>query len=70
LDQNEVASTIYVISGFVTVKNIAGKNTLVLPGEKISISTAQASDSELDLKIMKEDIDDIFKSSDWYRLNR
>lgn len=70
LDQNEVSSTIYVISGFVTVENIVGKNTLVLPGEKISISSTQASNTELDLKIMKENIDDIFKNSDWYILNK
>lgn len=70
LDQNEVSSTIYVLSGFVTVENLAGKNTLLLPGEKISISTSQASNTELDLKIMKEDIDDMFRNSDWYVLNK
>lgn len=70
LDQNEVSSTIYVLSGFVTVENLAGQNTLLLPGEKISIATSQASNTELDLKIMKEDIDDIFINSDWYILNK
>lgn len=70
MSQNEMASTIYVISGFVEVENLVGQNTLVLPWEKVSITTINASDADLDLKAQKEQIDDVFKNDDWYVLNR
>ncbi len=70
MSQNEMASTIYVISGFVEVENLVGQNTLVLPGEKVSITTINASNEDLDLKAQKEQIDDVFKNDDWYILNR
>ncbi len=70
MSQNEMASTIYVIAGFVEVENLVGQNTLVLPGEKVSITTINASNEDLDLKAQKEQIDDVFKNDDWYVLNR
>lgn len=70
MSQNEMASTVYVISGFVEVENLVGQNTLVLPGEKVSITTINASNEDLDLKAQKEQIDDVFKNDDWYILNR
>ncbi len=70
MSQNEMASTVYVISWFVEVENLVGQNTLVLPGEKVSITTINASNEDLDLKAQKEQIDDVFKNDDWYVLNR
>lgn len=69
LDQNEMASTIYALNGIVEVVNLAGQNTLLLPGEKISISRLDANNSDLDMKSIKTDIDDLFKNDDWYVLN-
>jgi len=69
MDQNEVTSTIYVLDGLVTVENKVGKSVRVLPGEKISIGRNESNKQDLDLKIAKEDIDDIFKDSDWFLTN-
>lgn len=69
IDQNEISSTIYALSGIVEVINLAWENTLLLPGEKISISRLDANNSDVDLKALKEEIDDLFKSNDWYKLN-
>ena len=69
IDQNEMASTIYSINGIVEVENLAGQNILLLPGEKISISRLDANNSDLDMKSLKTEIDDLFKNDDWYILN-
>ena len=68
-DQNEMASTIYALSGMIEVVNLAWENTLLLPGEKISISRMDANNSDVDLKSLKENIDDLFKNDEWYILN-
>jgi hypothetical protein len=64
-----MATTIYSLNGIVEVLNIAEQNILLLPGEKISISRLDANDSDLDMKSLKTDIDDLFKNDDWYVLN-
>lgn len=69
LDQNEMASTIYALSWIVEVVNLAGENILLLPGEKISISRLDANNSDVDMKSLKDEIDDLFKNDDWYVLN-
>ena len=69
LDQNEMASTIYALSWIVEVVNLAGENVLLLPWEKISVSRLDANNPDLDMKSLKEEIDDIFKNDDWYVLN-
>ncbi|MDD3144883.1 MAG: hypothetical protein PHV23_02110 [Candidatus Gracilibacteria bacterium] len=68
--QNEVESTIYLISGFVEVSNLVGKNTVLAPGEKITISRADASKKDLDLTLIKENTDQFFLKSDWFILNK
>ncbi len=68
--QNEVESTIYLISWFVEVTNLVWKNTVLAPGEKITISRADASKKDLDLTIIKENIDQFFLKSDWFILNK
>lgn len=70
LSQNEMSSTIYVIDGIAEVQNLWGVSTTVVSWEKLSVSRLQASDSEVDLKGQKESIDDIFRNSEWYILNR
>ena len=70
MSQNEMASTVYVIAGYVEVENLVGKNALILPGEKVSITTINASNQDLDIKAQKEPIDDVFKNDDWYMLNQ
>lgn len=68
--QNEVESTIYLISWFVEVSNLVWKNTVLAPGEKITISRSNASKKDLDLTLIKENIDQFFLKSDWFILNK
>lgn len=67
--QNEVESTIYLINWFAEVSNMAWKSSVLSSGQKITISRNDASSSEVDLTLLKENIDDYFKQSDWYILN-
>ncbi len=69
LNQNEMATTIYSLHGIVEVINLAGQNTLLLPGEKISISRLDANNKDLDMKVLKESIDDLFKNDEWFIIN-
>lgn len=68
--QNEMGSTIYLISWFVEVTNLVWKNTVLAPGEKITISRADASKKDVDLTLLKENIDQFFIKSDWYIINK
>lgn len=67
--QNEMWSTIYLLTGFAEVSNLAGESTVLAPGQKISISRLEASKDDLDLQLSKENIDDYFKSTDWFIKN-
>lgn len=67
--QNEMWSTIYLISWFVEVSNLVWKSTVLMPWQKITISRLNASKNDIDLSINKEDIDDFFKQSDWFIIN-
>ncbi|MDD5769875.1 MAG: hypothetical protein PHE25_02815 [Candidatus Gracilibacteria bacterium] len=69
LSQNEVASTIYVVSGIVQVQNLAGKSTSLQKGEKLVIMRNNANDDKSDLALSKEQIDDYTKSDDWFIKN-
>lgn len=69
LNQNEMWSTIYLLSWKVEVRNLNWKSTILSPGQKIYISNQDSTDDSLDLSVMKESIDDFFKSSDWYIKN-
>ena len=70
VSQNEMWSTVYLISWFVEVTNLVWKNTVLAPGEKITISRSDASKKDLDLTLLKENIDQFFIKSDWYILNK
>ncbi len=67
--QNEVASTIYVVSWNVEVRNLAWKSTTLQSGEKIVIMRNSASDENSDLSLSKEQIDDYTKKDDWFLKN-
>lgn len=70
VSQNEMWSTIYLISWFLEVENLVWKNTVLAPWEKITISRADASKDSVDLTLLKENIDQFFIKSDWYILNK
>ncbi len=67
--QNEMWSTVYLLNGFAEVTNLAWKNSLLLPGKKITISRSDASNDDIDMTLLKTDIDDYFKQSDWFIKN-
>lgn len=69
MSQNEVGSTIYLLKWFVEVKNLAGKNTVLAPGQKITVSRVDAAKNDIDLSLLKEELDEFFKGSDWYIKN-
>ncbi|RKW24616.1 hypothetical protein D8B46_01075 [Candidatus Gracilibacteria bacterium] len=69
LSQNEVMSTIYVISGNVEVSNLKGKSTVVKAMEKIEIARELASDEKADLELKKQPIDSFFTKSSWFTVN-
>lgn len=69
LTQNEVSSTIYVVSGNVEVQNSAGVSVMVGKWEKLSVMKNDANSKEVDLNGMKEMIDEYIKSDDWYIAN-
>lgn len=69
LSQNEVSSTIYLVSWFLEVSNLVWRNTVLSSWEKISISRMDASSEDVDLSISKESLDEFFLRSDWFILN-
>lgn len=70
VSQNEVWSTIYLVSWFVEVENLVWKNTVLTSWEKITISRWDASKWNLDLTLLKENLDQFFIKSDWFILNK
>lgn len=67
--QNEVASTVYVLSWMVEVRNLAWKTTTLQKWEKLVIMRASANDEASDLSLSKEQIDDYIKKEDWFLKN-
>ena len=67
--QNEVWSTVYLMSWFAEVSNLVWKTTVLAPWQKISISRLDASKKELDLSLLKENLWDYFKKTDWFIKN-
>ena len=66
LTQNEAGSTIYVLAGSAKVSNLSGVNTLLIKGQKVSISRLDAASKDIDLENEKTTIDSYFKGSDWF----
>jgi len=69
LSQNEVWSTIYLLSWKVEVSNLVWKNTFLTSWQKITVSRLDASSDKIDLSSQKDNIDNFFKSSDWFIKN-
>lgn len=69
LSQNEVLSSIFVVSWMVEISNLVWKNTVLTSGESISISNLEASNEKLDLSIKKEVLPDYFLTSSWFIIN-
>lgn len=69
LSQNEVASTIYILSWIVDIKNLAWKTTTLQKWDKLVIMRNNANDENLDLSLLKEQIDDYIKTDDWFIKN-
>lgn len=69
LTQNEVGSTIYLLDGMVEVKNLGWKSTVLSKWQKIMIASIDTTKTDVDLSLEKVDLDDTFKTSDWYIRN-
>lgn len=69
LEQNEIVSSVYVISWNVIVKNLAWISTSVSSWKKISILRTQWTDENLDLSTLVQEIPDYFKEDNWYKTN-
>ena len=67
--QNEMGSTIYLISWFAEVSNLVWESTVLSSGQKITISRSDASDWDLDLSLWKDNLDEYFLRSDWFIVN-
>ena len=67
--QNEVWSTIYLLKWFTEISNLVWKSTVLAPWQKITISRLDASKKDLDLLVLKEELWDYFKTTDWYIKN-
>lgn len=69
LSQNEVSSTIYVISWVVEVSNLKWKSTVLSAKQRLEIGMIDASNEEIDLKTKIEPLDDTFLKGEWFILN-
>ena len=69
LSQNEVESNIYVLKWVVEISNNWWQKTVLWNWQKISISRNDAAKEDIDLSLLKDDIDDNFKNDDWYIKN-
>ena len=69
LNQNEVASTVYVLSGTPQVSTFANKSIDLKAWEKISISSIEAADDTYDIDFARQEIDNYFFSENWAQSN-
>ena len=69
ITQNEMWSTVYLITWFAEVSNISGRSTVLAKWQKITVPRQNATSNDVDLSLLKESIDDYFKSSDWFIKN-
>ncbi len=67
--QNEMWSTVYLLSWNAEVENLVGKSTVLWAWQKVTVARLDASKQDLDLSLAKENIDDFYKQSDWFILN-
>jgi len=69
LYQNEVESSVYVLSWTVEVSNLAEQSIILSAGEKINLLSSDASKIDVDLSSLKWEFDEYFKTSDWFIKN-
>lgn len=69
ISQYDTSLALYDFTGKAEVENNAWINTILSKWEEIEIWTVQASDSEIDLSLLKTKIKDTFKASPWYIKN-
>ena len=69
ITQNEAGSTVYMMNGVADISNLSGRSVVLGKGQKITISRADAADEDIDLSTLRNDLDDYFKSSEWYIRN-
>ncbi len=67
--QNEMWSTVYLINWFAEVTNLAWESTVLDNWQKITVSRLDANSEDLDMSLLKENIDDYYKRSDWFIKN-
>ncbi len=70
INQNEVATTVYVLKWTVEIKNLWWRETILKKWQKVTIWVKDAKDEEIDISLLKKDIDDYFKASDWFLKNK
>ncbi len=69
LKQNEIETGVYSISWNIEVSNLAWISTDLENWYKIDIRNNVASSNDVDLNSLKEEIDDYFRLSSWFKLN-
>lgn len=69
VSQNEVNSSINVVSWTVEVLNLKWKNTVLSANESLDVWRAEASDEKIDLSLKKWKLSDIFLTWTWFTLN-
>lgn len=69
LTQNEVESNVYVLKWVVEISNIWWQSTVLWNWDKISITRNDAASEDVDLSLLKEEIDESFKTDDWFIKN-
>ena len=67
--QNEAGSTVYMMNWVADITNLSGRSVVLWKGQKITISRTDAADEDIDLSTLRNDLDDYFKSSEWYIRN-
>jgi len=67
--QNEMWSSVYLVSWFAEITNLAWESSVLAPWQQITVSRLDANNEDIDLSLEKENIDDYFKQSDWYIIN-
>jgi len=69
LSQNEMSSSAYLLAWNLEVRNLAWESSVLAKWQKLSISRLEANTDDIDLSLNKEEIDDFYKSTDWFIKN-
>lgn len=69
LNQNEIESTIYSLKQNIDISNLAWININLPAWDKLSISSKNSTETEIDLESLKTPIDNYFKLSAWFTIN-